>query len=94
MGMTTKTDYHDMYYLESGAWIRNWEVFRMQHEVIRAYGKPVVISLTPNLTSRIVNADKARRVWGADPWWFAAPEHINTNSTMITGFTERADRLK
>src|SRR6516164_2258870 len=55
-----------------------------------SYGKPVIDALLHNLTSRVVDVDKGRRIWGGQtPWWFTAPARVTTYSTNLTGFEDR-----
>jgi hypothetical protein len=50
----------------------------------------VIDALLHNLTSRVVDVDKGRRIWGGQtPWWFTAPARVTTYSTNLTGFEDR-----
>jgi hypothetical protein len=91
-GNHPKTDIDDVLFFpaSSTAWIQGVDDQRELTPRVKSYGKPLIDSLLHNLTSRVVDADRARKVWGGKaPWWFTAPSRITTNSTNLTGFEDR-----
>jgi hypothetical protein len=91
-GNHPKSDIDDVLFFPdaSAAWIQGVADQREYTPRVKSYGKPVIDSLLDNLTSRVVDADKARRIWGNNaPWWFTAPASVSSDSTNLTGFEDR-----
>ena len=86
-----KSDIDDIGYLgwASAPWIAGVDEFRKYCRMITEYGRPVTNSLLHNKTSRVLDIERIKRTWGEEPWWLTAPEHIQSNSSNLTGYADR-----